>query len=377
MDLSFLDKSSGITPLLVRLYDCHKTYGLNTQDNPQARTELTQIIGELMNVQLSARESELIADVLIALLRQAEKDLRHAMAERLSVIDTVPLRVILQIVNDEIDIAAPVLRHSPVLGDIDLAYIIKSKTPEYWRAIAARHSLSNYVVDMLADTQDYDTAITLVENEGITLTEHAVCILADLARNHHDLAAPLIRRDEITDDIAARMYQYVGNQLKQEIIQKYNIKTSAMLDTIDEVVLEFVEAGTREHIPPHSAVQTAEQFKMRGLLTMNLMLDTLKRGQIPTFVAQFAGYTGLSTATVADILTQPSGQGLAVACKAFEIAKTDFTSIYLLTNRIRNDGKMVDMKDMSRALHYYDAIKPDLAQQILKNSKTDLPQYDA
>jgi uncharacterized protein (DUF2336 family) len=376
MDLSFLDKSSGVTPLLVRLYDCHKTYGLKSQDNPQSQTELTKIVGDLLSINLSPREAELIADVLIALLRQAEKDLRHAMAERLSVLDNVPLRVVLQVVNDEIDIAGPMLRHSPVLGDMDLAYIIKSKSPEYWRAIAARQSLSTYVVDMLADTEDFDTALTLVENESIALTEHAVSILADLARNHSDLATPLIRRDEVTNEIASRMYQYVGQQLKQQIVEKYKINTSAMLDTIDEVVLEFVDAGAQEYIPSHNLIQAAERFKAKGLLTINMMTETLKRGQIQAFVAQFSQFTGLSPATIADILIQPSGQGLAVACKAFEISKSDFTSMYLLTNRIRNNGKMVDMKDMSRALHYYDAIKAELAKSILKNTNSGLSELN-
>src|SRR5262245_34641947 len=130
MDLSFLDKSSGVTPILVRLYDSHKLYGLAKDKKPMARAELTSAVSDLLDMDLSPRESELIADVLIALMRQAEKDLRLALAERLSVSDKAPLRLILQISNDDIDIAAPVLRNSNVLGDLDLIYIIKSKSAE-------------------------------------------------------------------------------------------------------------------------------------------------------------------------------------------------------------------------------------------------------
>lgn len=373
MDLSFLDKSSGVTPLLVKLYDSHKTYGASKDKNPNAHTELTKAVTDLLSIDLSTREAELIADVLIALIRQAETDLRKALAERLSVLDNVPLRVVLQVANDEIDVAASVLRNSPVLGDMDLVYIIKSKSAEYWRAIAARQSLSGHVVDILADTEDFETALTLVENESITLTEHAVSVLSDLARDHGDLATPLLRRDEVTDEIAARMYQYVGKHLKQYIVEKFKVNTAVMLDTIDEVVLEFVESAAHEYIPAHQQLRAADRFKEKGILTVGLMVNTLKRGQVQAFVAQFSKYTGLSPATVADILIQPSGQGLAVACKAFEISKPDFTSIYLLTNRARNNGKMVDLKDMSRAMNYYDSIKTDMALSIMKNSKPDAP----
>ena len=103
MDLSFLDKSSSVTPLLVRLYDSHKLYSLAKDKKPLARAELTSAVSELLEMDLSPREGELIADVLIELMRQAEKDLCQALSEKLSVVDNVPLRLILQFSNDTID----------------------------------------------------------------------------------------------------------------------------------------------------------------------------------------------------------------------------------------------------------------------------------
>ncbi len=369
MDLSFLDKSSGVTPLLVRLYDGQKLYSLAKDKQPQARAELTGAVGQLLSMELTTRETELVADVLIALMRQAEQDLRQALSERLSVIDNVPLRVILQIANDENNIASPVLRNSKVLSDVDLIYIIKSKSPEYWQAIAARQSLSGHIVNALADTKDFETAVTLAENSAVILTEHALTVLSNMAQGKDKLAAPLLRRDEVTGDIAAMLYKMAGKEIKQYILDNYKVDTDVLIGTVDDIVLEFVDAANgNEFIPGSAMMKAAERFGEKGLLTIALMLGTLKRGQIAMFVAQFAKFTGLAAETVADILTQPSGQGLAVACKAFEIAKSDFTSIYLLTNRVRNNGKMIDMKDMNRALHYYDSIKTEVARDIMKNS---------
>jgi len=151
MDLSFLDKSSNVTPLLVRLYDSHKLHGLAQDEKPLARVELVTAVSELLEMELSPRESELMADVMISLMRQAEVDLREALAERLAVLDNVPLRLVLQLSNDEIDVARPVLKKSTVLGDMDLIYIVKSKGPEYWQAIAQREEISNQVINLLSD----------------------------------------------------------------------------------------------------------------------------------------------------------------------------------------------------------------------------------
>ncbi len=369
MDFNILDKSSSVTPVLVRLYDSHKLYNLARDKQPQARAELTAAVSNLLEMQLSVRESELVADILIALMRQAEKDLRQALAERLSVSEGAPLRLVLQIVNDEIDIAAPVLRNSPVLGDMDLMYIIKSKSAEYWRAIAARKNMSDYVMNALADTEDFETALTLAENMNIRLTEHALDVLAGIAQKNTEIATPLLRRDEVTDDLAGQLYRFVGQEIRNYILEHYNVKTDILIEAIDDIVLEFADVAEREEFMPTQAiVKSAERFGDKGLLTVQLMLGTLKRGQVQSFIAQFARYTGLPSETILSIIRQPSGQGLAVACKAFGILKTDFVSIFLLTNRVRNEGKMIEVKDINRAIGYFDRIGQDVAAGIIGNS---------
>ena len=367
MDLSFLDKSSGVMPHLVRLYDSHKLYSQGKQ--PVARAELTAAVGELLDMNLSPRESELVADILIALLRQAEKDLRVALAEKLSGIDNAPLRLILQLSNDEIDIAGPVLRNSTVLGELDLIYIIKSKSAEYWRAIAARKIMSDNVMNVLADTRDFDTAVTLAKNENIKLTEHTLGVLSGLAQHSEDIATPLLRRDETTPEIASALYKFVGQELKRYIADHFEIENIALNDVIDDIVLELLDETPDElfTVAP-SVMKSVERFHEKGLLTVKMMLSTLKRGQIHTFVAMFSKFSSLPVEMVVSIIRQSSGQGLAVACRALDVSKQDFISLYLLSNRARNGGKTVDIKDITRAISYYDRIQPAIAKGIIENS---------
>ena len=190
------DKSPEMTPLLVRLYESHKLYALVSDTQPEARAELTGLVAQLLRVELSGREQEILADVLIALLRQAERDLRQALSERLAVMDNVPLRLVLFLANDDIDIAAPMLRSSLVLSDLDLIYIIKSQGPAYWQAIAAREVLSAGVVDALADTRDAGTAVILAGNDRAVLTEYALQILSTMAQADENIARPLLSRPE-------------------------------------------------------------------------------------------------------------------------------------------------------------------------------------
>lgn len=366
MDLTQLDKASSITPLIVRLYDNQQLYSLARDKKPEARRELTQAVAEILEKNVGESENELIADILIALTRQAEMDLRQAIAERIAGMDNVPLRLILQLANDEIEIAAPVLRASPVLGDLDLVYIIKSRGAKYWQEIAARKVLSAYMINMLAETRDMGTALALTENKTISLPDNALSILTELAETSDALANPLLHRPEMKPDLAAKLFHFVGEELKAFIKAHYKVEPTEVLKAVDDVVEEMAAAAQNSFMPTDSMLAAAAQQQEKKLLTIELMISCLRRGQIASFVAQFTAYTGLSVKTVETILTQNRGQGLAVACRAFDIPKPDFISIFLLTNPMRSKARIVDLKDMGRAIEYYDRLKQQLAREILK-----------
>lgn len=375
MDLSFLDKSSNVTPLLVRLYDSRNLYDLAKDKQPEARAELTNVVSALLDMDLSVRESELVADILIELIRQAEKDLKMALSERLSAMDKAPLRLILQIANDEIDVAGAVLKESAVLGDMDLIYIIKSKDAAHWRAIAQRKAMSDQLMGALVDTKDLETAITLTKNENITLSEYVLGVLSDIAQNSDDLAQPLLRRDEVDADLAQKLYGFVGEALKAYIDDHYTgqgkgeASAKAVKKEIDGLVFEMSEAAQSADIAPtQTMLKAADRFKSKDMLSPHLMMNTLKRGQIASFVAQFSRFTNLSPETILELLRQSSGQGLAVVCKAYHITKADFVSIYLQTNRVRSSGALIDTHDMAKAVSYFNRIKPEVARSILENS---------
>lgn len=369
MDLNLIDKKSKVMPMLVKLHDSHKLYSLAKDKRPLAQSELSSAMAELLEMQNTPREEELIADVLIGLMRQAEKDLRMALSEKLSVMDNVPFRLALHIANDEIAIAKPVLKNSMALGDLDLIYIIKSKTSEYWQAIAQRKTMSDQVINLLAETQDNPTALNLVENMDIILPQEAAKIISVLARNEERLAASLVYRPDVCNELASALYKHVGQELKTFITENYCVQTGDIIDVVDDIVLEFEQTKASEFTPSQSMINTAQRHRQKGLLTMGMMLGTLRRGQIQTFIAQLSVFSGVSVAQTEEFLSQDKGNGLAVLCRANDIMKSDFVTIYLLTNQLRQKGRMVDMHDMNRAVVFYNKITKDVALHVLAAAK--------
>ncbi|MCB9991633.1 MAG: DUF2336 domain-containing protein [Rhodospirillales bacterium] len=373
MDVNDFDRLPDMTPLLVRLYDSHKLYSLVKEDKPLARAELTRAVTDLFERDLKPKEQELLADVLIGLMRQAERDLRQALAEKLAGLPHVPLRLILHLANDDITVAAPVLRKSMVLSDLDLIYIIKSQGPDYWQAIAGRERMNNDVIDVLADTRDIGTAVVLSNNDRVTLTRHAMAILGEMARNNDAIAKPLLMRPEMPESLAKELYRYVGNELKAYISAFYNTgqELQQAVSAVDELILEFVEPTPRrlpEFMPTEQMVMLAQEQATYNMLNMDMMMDALQKGKIPVFIAQFAAYTGIPAQKVHDFLRQSCPKGMAIACRAFRVQKNDFSRIYLMTHRMRSRNKLVNHTDMLNLLQYFDKVRPEVAMRIVQRA---------
>lgn len=371
MDMPSFDKSPQVASLLVRLYDTQKIYDLAKDGDPLARAELTSAVAALLetHVDLSYREQELLSDVLIGLMRQAEEDLRAALAERLSVLDDAPLRLILNLANDDIAVARPILSKSPVLSDLDLIYIIKSCDAGHWQAIATRQHLSPQVIDILSDKKEEGTAIALTSNERAHLTSHALEILTVMAAKNENIAKPLLMRTELPDSMVRKLYDHVGQELKHYIRDYYGIFSGEVTSAMEEIMLEFSNADHVDPFMPSAKVlQAARQYAEKGKLNTYAMMSSLKRGQIASFIAMFSVYTGISANHIHDYLKQPSGKALAVICRAFSIQKSEFAMIFMLTNRMRTDHRIIHQQDMVDVVAHFDKIRPEVAQRLLRNN---------
>lgn len=373
MDLATLEKSAHVAPLLVRLYDSQRIYLQGGSRRQIAHEELTATASELITAPLSDREQELVTDVLLALVRQAEIDLRQALADRLAVLDNAPLRLVLKLAHDDILVARNLLRSSPVLNDLDLLYLIKAKDPMYWQEIAKRTSIGEIVIDALADQRDDQTARNLAANQQIKLSNHAYRIMTEMAQFDPELAQPLLLRRDVPEVVARVLYKFVGDKLQNYITERFDESATAdVQEAVKDVVAEFAIIHRPASLQPTvSMLRAARAYEEQGQLQPATMVRTLKRGQIAAFIAMLAIKAKLDPSTVVQMITQHSGQALAVACRAIEFGKNDFMQFYLLTQRARTEDGVVNQAQFAKALHYFDTITQASALAILSASQVE------
>jgi uncharacterized protein (DUF2336 family) len=365
MNLGFLDKSPHVTPLLVQLYDSQKLHKLAEDEKPLARAELTNAVVELLEMDVSPREMELISDVLVELLRQSELNLRKALSVRLSQLDNAPFRVVLQIANDEIAVAAPVLEESSALTDLDLVYIIKSQGAEYWRAIANRKALTDQLINVLSNTRDIGTCVNLLKNESIKMPRASLAVLKELSESNHDIRELLSVCSDLPLDVIEGVIDAVAQNAKvtaESDLEKEEIKAA-----ISDIKIE--SGGSLA--PSHSMIDAADKAAEQGQLTPSLMIETLRNNSFSSFVALFSKSTGLPHDKVEKIIRKRGGRAFAIVSKAVGVSKNDFVAMFLLTNGLRSADKMADVQILGRVTNYYNSMDEIAAQKVLEHSLDD------
>lgn len=372
LEVSF--EASMLDTLLVDLHEAQKAIVQKDSFDREDRQRVIQVISAILGTDLEQNDREMASDVVLSLVRQAEKDLRESLAERLCAMDNVPEQLILFLAHDDINVAKPVLQYSPCLSDTDLLYIIQAKGTEYWQAIARRRLLEAGVINALASKRDEATARELLLNRALTLPLTAVEMFADLSKYSSDLAEPLLRRPEIPRDTVMDIYWYVSQDLRDQIVAKFNITRDKVDEALQDALQDFADTagGIKDPKPSNLMTDLARQYRRTNRINDLMLIKTLRRGQVRFFIALFAERMGLDHLTVFSLMRQVGGQGMAVACRAKEVTKENFISIFLLSRSLSRGDRAVDATELRRAIRYYDALNPLMATRILMNTVNEI-----
>ncbi|HRJ12846.1 MAG TPA: DUF2336 domain-containing protein, partial [Alphaproteobacteria bacterium] len=344
---------------------------LAADPSPRGRLLLANSVSEMLETG-GAIEQELIADILMHIVRRAELDVRRTLAERLARQKKAPRELMVFLANDEIIVARPVLVLSEVLEDEDLINILHQKDTHYRKSIAKRAELSHIVVKALVMTNDEDAMQVLLENSEIALEESALRMLMQAAKRNENLKKPIVARSEMRSDLVLNIYWWVSQELRQAIQARFALNRALIDEALEETLEEILETRTSglEKITPEIRY-VAQQLNIARRITSGLLITVLRRGQTNLFIALFSEVLQLPVDKVNAMLSHQSGEFLAVCCRANNILKPDFASIFLLGRAGRTPERVVDPQELSRTLRFYDQMNYSHAMMLLEKWQRD------
>ena len=359
--------------------DFNDLIGLARDKSVEGRTRLVQIVGDLFfdtDTVLRDAERNIMTDILRQLIHDVEMKVRQQLAMRMADENDAPWELVSALANDQIEVAHPILTQSTILQDMELIEIVQHLTYGHQLAIAMRETVSETVSEALIGTGNVDVIKTLLENENADISGKAMEYLVEQSEKIDDLQVPLINRNDLGLDLAKRMYWWVSAALRKHIVKHYSIDEVGLDDKIQDTIHDILGidgsgSGAINTAPRRKSQELAEKLQNAAAITPQLLIQTLRQGEVVLFEDLLSQVTGLRTNLIRRFVFEPGGEGLAIACRAADITKADFASIFLLSRSARPGDKVVDPNEVSRVLNFFDRIKAETAQKVVKRWHLD------
>jgi uncharacterized protein (DUF2336 family) len=322
---------------------------------------------------VNAFERAMTADLLVEMLREASREERARVAQRLSPLSEIPNCLVRLLLRDEIEIAQLLLEDCGSLTDADLVACARDTGPVHRKAIAGRKGgLSEVVAETLVEPLETEVLAALLHNVGARLSQPAMEAIVGASRAEPSLVPFLLKRPELRPSGAYVMFWWCDADARRTILQRFAVSREVLQEAVDDVfalgaaenwqdplarkALQFIERRQRNR----SAIEKSPFDSLEAAV------EAAEAGLTREIAEEIAYLSGIKPATAAKLLADRGGEPIAVLCKATGLSKAALKSLWRSMKRpeLAEDGSTAP--DLERILITYEMIATDRAQTVLR-----------
>jgi uncharacterized protein (DUF2336 family) len=328
-----------------------KLIDLARSREPGDREQLLLSVVDLCNASPESGRPELkglIDDVFMALVVEAEREIRKVLAQKLARADWAPAALINVLALDDIEIARPVILASPLMQDKDLIRLLVEATIEHQIEVARRPNLGGAVVEAILEAGEPAVMTALANNVTAQVSEEAMRRLVEAARRVASLRSPLVRHPKLSKELAEQLYGWVGEALKAAISDRFDVDGPRLDEAVAQSVNEAQSQRWRPRERPFVVERDGEREEMETRLIAKLrsanqlrpgyLLRALKEGKFSLFQGALATLGEFEVLQVRRACAAPDPEPLALACAAVGIDRSVFPSLLVMVREL-NGGR--------------------------------------
>src|ERR1700722_2983641 len=287
--------------------------------DPKRRAEAAQRISELFlhgAAHFRPDHVDLFDGFLIDLVPHTESAARASLAERLSVLANAPRKLVGQLAReDEISIAGPLLRRSPVIDDHALIEIARMRGQSHLLAISERSTLSPDLTDVIVRRGDRDTVRRAAGNAGALFSPAGYSTLIKRAGHDGVLTLAVGQRADISapqlKDLLAGSIDIVRRRLFEVVKPARQADIKQAMSEISGVP-ERVESR-RDFAP---AQRTILALHGAGELNEGALLGFAKAHKYEESIAALSALSGVKIATLDRLISGDRHDPILIVGKA-------------------------------------------------------------
>jgi uncharacterized protein (DUF2336 family) len=321
-------------------------------------------------VAASAQIQALLNSIFLGLVVGAERDIRRRLSGKLATADWCPSALVNVLALDEIEIARPIIAASPVLKEADLVRLLVEATIEHQIEVARRPNLAASVVAEIVRKAEPAVLTALAANVTADIAEDDMLRLVEQARQVAALRTPLTAHPKLTDDLALRLYIWVGQTLRDALADRFRLDPTRMMMALAEAVAEAhsTPAGgqgvvvlTRDGEREAMEGRLIEKLHAADQLRPGYLVRVLQEGRLSLFVAALATLGRFETEQVRRTIDSDRPELLGLACAAVGIDRSVFPTILELVRKLNGGLPSGGAEGARRAAGAFAPVTPDIA----------------
>ncbi|QOG16191.1 MULTISPECIES: DUF2336 domain-containing protein [Bradyrhizobium] len=264
--------------------------------DPRRRGEIARAISDLFFQDPERLRPELIDlfdNLLTDLVPHAELASRIDLAERFSRLNNAPPHLVNQLAHEnDIMVAGPVLRRSPVLDDAALVEIARLKGQGHLLAMTERPVLSSVITDVLVERGDRDVVRRAAGNAGAVFSPGSYSELIKRAAQDGVLTLKIGQRSDLS-----------GENLKELLDGTLDVirrRLSTVVNPVRQVEIKRAMAAIEEAaLPPgprrdySGAQRTVLALHREGHLGESALLGFAKAHKYEESIASLSAMSGV------------------------------------------------------------------------------------
>jgi len=304
----------------------------------------------------------LFDDVLSQLVTKIEREAIVELSRTIAPVPKAPPLLTRKLSrHDDIEIAGPVLRQSPLLSDADLIEVAESKGQQHLQAIAGRRQVSEKVSDVLIERGNTDVLTTVAGNFGARFSSKGYDTLVGRAEEHAEIAMAVVMRSDLSPEMFRKLVGRAASTVQQRLLTAANpdvkVRLQNVLQDISLQLLRDAEKNVKLEARNPKDIAAVDKSKLKSEL-----LAYAGAGRLAEAATALAVISGLPTETIRRVITQRETDALLIVCKAGGIGWSTVRELLNLSAITHGAAKANPME----YLEPYTKMSVETAQRVIR-----------
>lgn len=337
--------------------------------DPQRRADAVRRISELFlqgAASFRADHVDLFDGVLTSLVPHAEIAARADLAERLSTLANAPRGLVGQLAHDdEIAIAGPLLRRSPIIDEQMLLEIASMKGQGHLLAMAERATLSPDLTDVMVARGDRAVVRRAAGNAGAQFSEGGYSELIKRAGQDGVLTIRLGQRDDLSSEQLQELLSGSIGVIRRRLFKSVKPERQAAIKQAMDQITAVTEREQRRDFLP--AQRTVLGLYREGALGEGALLNFARAFRYEESIAALSAMSGVKVETLDRLISGDRFDPILIAGKTIGLEWATVRALIMLR---LGPNRTIAPEDIENARVNFTRLMPATAERVVGFWKT-------